>query len=62
MAQAKAKRQAKNRGGDKSFSSTNTINPPDGAVDGQTREPYEQDVKRRIGQFGGEGEPPPMKK
>lgn len=28
----------------------------------QTNQPYEQDVKRRIGQFGGAGEPPLMKK
>jgi len=28
----------------------------------QTRQPFEQDTKRRIGQFGGAGEPPLMKK
>jgi hypothetical protein len=28
----------------------------------QTYQPYEQDQKRRIGQFGGTGEPPLMKK
>jgi len=28
----------------------------------QTNQPYEQDIKRRIGQFGGAGEPPLMKK
>lgn len=28
----------------------------------QTNQPYEQDVKRRIGHFGGAGEPPLMKK
>ena len=28
---------------------------------GQTRQPFEQDSKRRIGQFGGTGEPPIMK-
>lgn len=28
----------------------------------QTRQPYEQDSKRRIGQFSGTGEPPLMKK
>ena len=27
----------------------------------QTNQPFEQDVKRRIGQFGGAGEPPIMK-
>ena len=29
---------------------------------GQTKKPFEQDSKRRIGQFGGAGEPPLMKK
>jgi hypothetical protein len=28
----------------------------------QTRQPYERDAKRRIGQFSGTGEPPLMKK
>lgn len=28
----------------------------------QTEQPFEQDSKRRIGQFGGAGEPPIMKK
>jgi len=28
----------------------------------QTNQPFEQDTKRRIGQFGGAGEPPLMKK
>lgn len=27
----------------------------------QTKQPFEQDSKRRIGQFGGTGEPPIMK-
>jgi hypothetical protein len=27
-------------------------------VSSQTKQPFEQDVKRRIGQFGGAGEPP----
>lgn len=27
----------------------------------QTNQPFEQDTKRRIGQFGGTGEPPIMK-
>jgi hypothetical protein len=31
-------------------------------VSGQTNQPFEQDAKRRIGQYGGEGEPPLMKK
>ncbi len=31
-------------------------------IDGsQTRQPFEQDSKRRIGQYGGAGEPPIMK-
>jgi hypothetical protein len=29
---------------------------------GQTNQPFEQDTKRRIGHYGGEGEPPLMKK
>jgi hypothetical protein len=29
---------------------------------GQTNQPFEQDTKRRIGQYGGPGEPPLMKK
>jgi hypothetical protein len=29
---------------------------------GQTNQPFEQDPKRRIGQFQGKGEPPLMKK
>jgi hypothetical protein len=29
---------------------------------GQTNQPFEQDIKRRIGEYGGEGEPPLMKK
>jgi hypothetical protein len=31
-------------------------------IAGQTNQPFEQDAKRRIGQFQGEGEPPLMKK
>jgi hypothetical protein len=31
-------------------------------MSGQTNQPFEQDTKRRIGQYGGEGEPPLMKK
>jgi hypothetical protein len=33
-----------------------------GILSGQTNQPFEQDTKRRIGQYGGEGEPPLMKK
>jgi hypothetical protein len=29
--------------------------------DSQTNQPFEQDSKRRIGQYGGTGEPPIMK-
>ena len=31
-------------------------------INPQTEQPFEQDSKRRIGQFGGAGEPPIMKK
>ena len=31
-------------------------------VPAQTNQPFEQDSKRRIGQYGGAGEPPLMKK
>jgi hypothetical protein len=31
-------------------------------VPGQTNQPFEQDSKRRIGQYGGAGETPLMKK
>jgi hypothetical protein len=30
------------------------------SADSQTQQPFEQDSKRRIGQFGGTGEPPIM--
>ena len=30
-------------------------------ISSQTEQPFEQDSKRRIGQFGGTGEPPLMK-
>lgn len=30
-------------------------------IGSQTKQPFEQDTKRRIGQFGGTGEPPIMK-
>ena len=29
-------------------------------ISSQTRQPFEQDSKRRIGQYGGAGEPPMM--
>jgi len=31
-------------------------------IPSQTNQPYEQDSKRRVGQFSGAGEPPLMKK
>jgi hypothetical protein len=31
-------------------------------IPSQTNQPYEQDSKRRVGQFAGAGEPPLMKK
>ena len=54
----------KKQGGDKDAADKNTFNPPEGASRGRRgrREPEEQDPKRRIGQFGGAGEPPLMKK
>jgi hypothetical protein len=30
-------------------------------ITSQTEQPFEQDAKRRIGQYGGTGEPPIMK-
>ena len=55
----------KTRGGDKNSADKNTMNPPSrggGRRRSQTPGPSEQDPKRRVGQFGGEGEPPLMKK
>jgi hypothetical protein len=31
-----------------------------GNISSQTKQPFEQDSKRRIGQYGGTGEPPIM--
>ena len=31
------------------------------SISSQTKQPFEQDSKRRIGQYGGTGEPPIMK-
>jgi hypothetical protein len=50
----------------KDFASKNTMNPPSGEG-GQTQDlnrtgSQSQDPKRRIGQHGGQGEPPLMKK
>jgi len=49
MARAKKKRQIQ----PKKKKSKRKTNP-------QTNEPFEQDPKRRIGQFGGAGKPPKM--
>jgi len=53
------------KGSHKNSATKNTLNPPDGG--GGTQElggtgTQAQDPKRRIGQFGGAGEPPLMKK
>jgi hypothetical protein len=63
-------RRPKGRGRDSA--AKNTFNPPEAGEEkpgggsqpdrSQTRGPFEQDPKRRIGQFGGAGEPPLMKK
>jgi hypothetical protein len=55
----------KSKGGDKDSATKNTFNPPSGGRKkrgSQTDEPFEQDRKRRVGQFGGAGEPPITKK
>ncbi len=62
---AKAKR-TNVKGSHKDFASKNTMNPTQGGGRGtQTiggTGTQEQDPKRRIGQFGGAGEPPIIKK
>ena len=55
----------KSRGGKKDSATKNTFNPPTGGgrrPDVDAKGPEEQDPKRRIGQYGGAGEPPIMKK
>ena len=53
----------KSKGGKKDSAEKSTLNPPaKGGTGSQTNEPYEQDAERRIGQFGGQGEPPIMNK
>lgn len=55
----------KSRGGKKNSAVKNTFNPPSSGgtpPDVEAKGPEEQDAKRRIGQFGGAGEPPLMKK
>jgi hypothetical protein len=61
---SKAKAKHKTHGGGKDFAAKNTMNPPTGgpAKPGGTHEPEEQDPERPLGQFGGAGEPPLMKK
>jgi hypothetical protein len=57
--------RAKAKGGDKNSADKHTFNPPAGhgpTPDVESKGPEEQDAKRRIGQFGGAGEPPIMKK
>jgi hypothetical protein len=62
MAQAKRTRV---KGQHKDFAAKQTMNPP-GAPGGSRASggtgTQEQDPKRRLGQFGGAGEPPLMKK
>jgi hypothetical protein len=60
------------KGSGKDSAAKHTFNPSEGggghgsmetgSSRSQTRGPEEQDVKRRIGQFGGAGEPPLIKK
>ena len=62
-ARVKAKTAQKSRGGQKRFAAKHTFNPgPGGATlpNDQTREPFEQDRKRRLGQYVGAGEAPIM--
>jgi len=59
------KARYKSKGGDKDSAVKNTFNPPAGRgpePDVKAKGPEEQDPKRRIGQFGGAGEPPIIKK
>jgi hypothetical protein len=60
------------KGSGRDSAAKNTFSPPEGGTGepgagvkpqrSQTRGPDEQDPKRRIGQYGGAGEPPLMKK
>ncbi len=56
----------KSKGGKKDSAAKNTFNPPTSGggkqVASQTGNPEEQSPAREFGQFGGEGEPPLMKK
>jgi hypothetical protein len=57
-----SKAKKKTRGGDKDFADKNTFNPPAHPGKEGLNEPEQQDPKRRIGQYGGKGEPPIMKR
>ena len=60
-----SKSRYKTKGGDKDFADKITFNPPSKSGKrrrSQTREPSEQNRERQIGQFGGQGEPPLVKK
>ena len=66
---AKAKATHKTKGGKKDSATKNTFNPPahggtprDVQAPAGTNEPFEQDAKRRIGQFTGAGEASIIKK
>jgi hypothetical protein len=50
------------QGGSKKRQSRGMKQLRDSQSPSQTRQPYEQDAKRRLGQFSGTGEPPLMKK
>lgn len=55
----------KSKGGDKDAATKHTMNPPMGGgqqPDVEGKGPEEQDVKRRIGQFTGAGEPGQIRK
>ena len=61
-----SKARYKTKGGDKDFADKITFNPR-GSAGGkkpasETEEPGDQDAKRQVGQFGGAGQPPLMKK
>jgi hypothetical protein len=53
---AKAKKRQKQGRAKKKKSNRKTKRP----ISSQTNQPFEQDSKRRIGPFGGTGEPPLM--
>jgi hypothetical protein len=58
----KSPARARAQGGSKSRQSRGTKHLKDSQSPSQTRQPYEQDAKRRIGHYSGTGEPPLMKK